>query len=112
MAARFGTHLWFRGFLKARIGLTTVAEIYLEQQKTGKNFLTLEDRRRKGWTIPKERIIATLELELLAPFEQAVAWHGVRGVLSGRWLAPLACHEQTTHIGARPEKKTVTPEVA
>ena len=35
IAAHFGTHLWFRGF-KARIGLTTVAEIPPEQPKIEK----------------------------------------------------------------------------
>jgi hypothetical protein len=36
MAAIFGTHLWFRRFLKARIDPTTVAEIPPEKPKTEK----------------------------------------------------------------------------
>jgi hypothetical protein len=32
IAARFDIHLWFRGFLKARIGLTSAAEISFEQE--------------------------------------------------------------------------------
>jgi len=50
MAARFATHLWSRGFLKARI-VISVSEIYLEQQKTEKIWLDFEDGERKGWTI-------------------------------------------------------------
>ena len=47
-------------------------------------------REKKARRFSKEQIILTLELELLAVLEQAVAWHGVRGVLSGRWLADFA----------------------
>jgi hypothetical protein len=58
IAARFGTHLWFREF-KARIGLTTVAEIPPEQPKIEKIYAEEEGLRfifhtvgkRKGWTI-------------------------------------------------------------
>jgi len=38
-------------FLKARIGLTTVAEIALEQHKTEKISSILRTGERKGWTI-------------------------------------------------------------
>jgi hypothetical protein len=68
MAARFGTHLWFRGFLKARIGLTTVAEIPLEQQKTEKISSILKTDKEKAGPFPKERIIPIPELELFAAF--------------------------------------------
>jgi hypothetical protein len=50
MAAHFGTHLWSRGFLKARIAIS-VSEIYLEQQKTEKICSILRTGKRKGWTI-------------------------------------------------------------
>jgi hypothetical protein len=68
MAARFGTHLWCRGFLKARIGLTTVAEIRLEQQKTEKISSILRTGERKGWTISERTDNPAAELELLAVF--------------------------------------------
>jgi hypothetical protein len=68
MAARFGAHLWFRGFLKARIGLTTVAKIALEQQKTEKFSSILRTDEEKAGRFPKERIIPTAELELFAAF--------------------------------------------
>jgi hypothetical protein len=51
MAARFGTHLWSRGFLKARSGSTTVAEIRLEQEKTEKNSSISRTGERKDWTL-------------------------------------------------------------
>src|SRR6266853_4687927 len=68
MAARFGAHLWFRGFLKARIGLTTVAKIALEQQKTEKISSILRTDEEKAGRFLKEQIIPTPELELFAVF--------------------------------------------
>src|SRR5438128_9873730 len=39
---------------------------FLWNNRKQKKFLDLEDGRRKCWTILKERIVLTLELELLA----------------------------------------------
>jgi len=79
MAARFGAHLWFCGFLKARIGLTTVAEIPLEQQKTEKISSILKTDKEKAGPFPKERIIPIPELELFAAFRTGGGMIGCLG---------------------------------
>jgi hypothetical protein len=73
MAARFGTHLWCRGFLKARIGLTTVAEIALEQHKTEKISSILRKGKKKAGRFLKERITRQRSWNYLPSFEQAAA---------------------------------------
>jgi hypothetical protein len=80
IAARFGSHLWFRGF-KARIGLTTVAEIPLEQPEIEKIYAEEEGlpvclphcAKEKAGRFLRERIIPTPELEYLPPVKQAAA---------------------------------------
>jgi hypothetical protein len=62
MAARFGTHLWSRGFLKARI-VTSVSEIYLEQQKTEKISSILRTSKEKAGRFLKQQIVPTPELK-------------------------------------------------
>ena len=66
IAARFVSHLWFRGF-KARIGLTTVAEIPPEQPKIEKIYAEEEGppvclphcAKEKAGRFLKGRIIPT-----------------------------------------------------
>src|SRR6266480_7190143 len=115
MAARFGTHLWSRGFLKARIGPTTVAEIRLEQQKTEKISSILRTGERKGWTVSERRDNPDPGAGIICRLWNRRRHDKVSCVLPRRWRdysALLACHEQTTHLGARPEKAAVAREIA
>ena len=80
IAARFVSHLWFRRF-KARIGLTTVAEIPPEQPKIEKIYAEEEGppvclphcAKEKAGRFLREGIIPTPEPEYLPPFKQAAA---------------------------------------
>src|SRR6266496_6091797 len=114
MAARFGTHLWFRCFVKARIALTTVAEIPLSQPKTEKNSSILRTGERKGWTVSQRRDNPDPGAGIICRLSNRRRHDKVSWVLPRRWRdysALLACHE-TTHVGPRPEKAAVAREIA
>src|SRR5205814_9261657 len=51
MAARFGTHLWSRGFLKARIGPPLSPKFVWNNRKQKKISSILRTSERKDWTI-------------------------------------------------------------
>jgi hypothetical protein len=68
MAARFGTHLWSRGFLKARIGPPLSSKFAWNNRKQKKFCSILTTDEEKARRFPKEQIIPTPELELLAVF--------------------------------------------
>src|SRR4029077_3332905 len=114
MAASFGTHLWSRGFLKARM-VTSVSEIYLEQQKTEKISSILRMGERKGWTIFARIDNPDAGAGIICRLSNRRRHDKVSWVLPRRWRnysALLARHEQTIHAGSRPEKKAVAREIA
>jgi hypothetical protein len=115
MAARFGTHLYFRLFIKARIGLTTVAEISLEQHKTEKFSSILRTGERKSWTISERTNNPDTRAGIICRLSNRRRHDKVSWVLPRWWRdysALLACHEQTIHVGSRPEKAAVAREIA
>jgi hypothetical protein len=115
MAARFGTHLYFRLFIKARIGLTTVAEIPLEQHKTEKFSSILRTGERKSWTISERTNNPDTRAGIICRLSNRRRHDKVSWVLPRWWRdysALLACHEQTIHAGSRPEKAAVAREIA
>jgi hypothetical protein len=92
----------------------SVSEIYLEQQKTEKIWLDFEDGERKGWTIFETTDNPDAGVGMIA-FFRADGGMTRCSVLPRRWRnhsALLARHEQTIHVGSRPEKKAVTREIA
>jgi hypothetical protein len=93
----------------------SVSEIYLEQQKTEKIWLDFEEGKRKGWTIFETTDNPDAGVGMIAVFRADGGMTKVSWVLPRRWRnhsARLARHEQTIHVGARPERKTVTREIA
>jgi len=94
---------------------TTVAEIRLEQQKTEKISSILRTSERKGWTISERTDNPDTGAGIICRLSNRRRHDKVSWVLPRRWRnysALLARHEQTIHVGSRPEKKAVAREIA
>src|ERR1700756_2021614 len=83
-----------------------------KQKKFGSIFRAGE---RKGWTIFERRDNPDAGAGIICRLSNRRRHDKVSWVLPRRWRnysALLARHEQATHVGARPKKRTVALEVA
>jgi uncharacterized protein YdhG (YjbR/CyaY superfamily) len=87
----------------------------LEQQKTEKISSILRTGERKGWTIFKRTDNPDTGAGIICRLSNRRRHDKVSWVLPRWWRdysALLACHEQTIHVGSRPEKAAVAREIA
>ena len=85
------------------------------QQKTEKISSILRTSERKGWTVSQRRDNPDPGAGIICRLSNRRRHDKVSWVLPRRWRdysALLACHEQTTHLGPRPEKAAVARETA
>jgi hypothetical protein len=93
----------------------SVSEIYLEQQKTEKISSVFRTGERKGWTIFETTDNPDTGAGIICRLSNRRRHDKVFWVLPRRWMdysALLARHEQTIHVGSRPEKKAIAREIA
>src|SRR6266480_2130680 len=80
-----------------------------------KNFLDFETGKRKGWTAFERTDNPDAGAGIICRLSNRRRHDKVSWVLPRRWRdysALLACHEQTIHVGPRPEKAAVARETA
>src|SRR6266480_5001213 len=80
-----------------------------------KNSSILMTGERKGWTVSQRRDNPAPGAGIICRLWNRRRHDKVSWVLPRRWRdysALLACHEQTTHLGPRPEKAAVAREIA